>query len=219
MRNILNIKILISLVVGLFAIFLFLIGRFGFYDLADTTGFFRAYSFALTITTLVVAIFLWKGWKIPIFQGWLVLVPNLNGTWEGELQSSWIDPKTKKGIGPITTIVTVKQTLFGMSCVTRTGEMTSYSVSAGVERDQNEHVQKLIYTYRSEPKPGVADRSAMHHGTAILEFTKKPEWRLEGRYFTERSTTGEMSLAYRNRYSDTLLEAREKVHPMDKSTS
>ena len=162
---------------------------------------------------------MWKGWKIPIFQGWLVLVPNLNGTWEGKLKSSWIDPETKLAIEPITTIVTVKQTLIGMSCITRTGEMTSYSVAAGVERDKNEHVQKLIYTYRSEPKPGIAERSAMHHGTAILEFTKKPVWRLEGRFFTERSTTGELFLAYRNRDIDTFLEAHEKSHPMDKPGS
>ena len=57
--------------------------------------------------------------------------------------------------------------------------------------------------------------SLVHHGTTVLEFTKKPKWQLEGRYFTERKTTGELSLAYRNRETETLLESHEKTHPMD----
>ena len=77
-----------------------------------------------------------------------------------------------------------------MSCVVRLGEMTGYSISVGVERDQRNQIEKLIYTYRSKPKPGVSDRSAIHHEATVLRFRKSKVWRLEGRYFTERNTTG-----------------------------
>ena len=77
--------------------------------------------------------------------------------------------------------------------------MTSYSISAGVERDQSNQIEKLIYTYRSKPKPSVSDRSAMHHKTTVLEYGKSKVRRLEGRYFTERNTTGEMSVKFRDR--------------------
>jgi len=216
MNSSLNLKFLVLVSIAIFAASLFLLGWFNIYDISTSTGYFRAYSFASTITTSLVALLLWQGWKIPVFKGWLVLIPNLNGTWEGELQSDWIDPKTKQVIGPITSILTIKQTLFGMSCVTRTGEMTSYSISAGIERDKNNHIEKLVFTYRSEPRPGVSERSPIHHGTAVLEFNKTPAWQLSGRYFTERNTTGEFSLKFRNRKTDALLNTEEKKHPMDK---
>ena len=95
--------------------------------------------------------------------------------------------------------------------------MTSKSISVGVERDQSNHIEKPIYTYRIEPKPSASDRSAMHHGTTDLEFSKSKVWQLKGRYFTERNTTGEMSFKFRNQKSDNLLGNEEKKHPMDQS--
>ena len=55
----------------------------------------------------------------------------------------------------------------------------------------------------------------MHHGTTALEFSKSKVWQLEGRYFTERNTTGEMSFKFRNRKSNNLLGNEENKHPMD----
>jgi hypothetical protein len=184
MSNSIKIKTLITLSIGVFAAILLLLSYSGFYDLNDPHRFLRAYSTALSITTGLLGLLLWQGWKIPIFRGWLVLAPNLNGTWEGSLFSDWINPETKKGIDPIQSILVIKQTLFGMSCVVRTGEMTSFSISSAIERDNNNHIEKLVYTYRSEPRPGVSERSAIHHGTAVLEFGRNPTWSLSGRYFT-----------------------------------
>ena len=214
MSNSLNIKVLIGLAVALFALSLFCLDYFDVYDLTDASEFFRAYSAALSVTTSALALLVWKGWKIRWLKGWLIQVPNLNGTWEGVLQSDWINPETKESIGPISSILVVKQTLFGMSCVVRTGEMISYSISAGIERDPSNHIEKLIYTYRSEPKPSVSERSAIHHGTAVLEFGTNPSWSLSGRYFTERNTTGELQFTFRNRQTNTQLTMEERKHPM-----
>jgi hypothetical protein len=204
MSNSLNIKVLVGLALALFAVSLFILNYFGVYDIADSSQFFRAYSAGVSATSIGLGLLLWQGWKIPWFKGWLILVPNLNGTWEGELQSDWMNPETKKGIGPITSVLVIKQTLFGMSCVVRTGEMTSYSISVGIERDLNNHLEKLVYT----------ERSAIHHGTAVLEFGTSPKWGLSGRYFTERNTTGELVFSFRNRQTDTQLTTEEQKHPM-----
>lgn len=213
MSNSINLKMLIVLAIAIFALTIFILNFLGLYDLANTSEFFRAYSAGVTITTSALALLVWQGWKIPWLKGWLILVPNLNGTWKGSLQSDWINPKTNEGIGPITSILVIKQTLFGMSCVVRTGEMTSYSISAGIERDKNLHIETLVYNYRSEPRAGVADRSAIHHGTSVLEFGTNPKWSLTGRYFTERNTTGELELSFLNRRTDTQLTAKERKHP------
>ncbi|NOE32169.1 hypothetical protein [Ruegeria sp. HKCCD7318] len=216
MSNTIDIKVLVSLTVAVFAFSLFCLSYFGIYNLTDPTEFFRAYSAALTVTTSAVALLVWQGWKIPWLKGWLILVPNLNGTWEGVTKSDWVNPETNEKLNPITSLLIVKQSLFGMSCVVRTGEMTSFSISAGIERDPNNHIEKLVYTYRSEPKPGVAGRSAIHHGTAVLEFGTNPSWSLSGRYFTERNSTGEIELAFRNRRTNTQLTDEERKHPLDK---
>jgi hypothetical protein len=217
MNNSLKVKTLVGLSLGLFAAVLLGLSYSGLYDLNDPLRFMRAYSVALSVTTAVVGLLLWQGWKIPIFQGWLILVPSLNGTWEGDLSSDWVNPETNEGIAPIKSILVIRQTLFGISCVVRTGEMTSFSISAGIERDKNNHIEKLVYTYRSEPKASVSKRSAIHHGTAVLEFGRSPNWVLSGRYFTERKTTGELKLAFRDRKTNTQLTDAESQHPMDKT--
>ena len=134
------------------------------------------------------------------------------------MQSDWVNPKTEERVGPILSVLVVKQSLFGMSCVLRTGEMTSYSISAGIERDLNNHIEKLVYTFRSEPRPSFSDRSAIHHGSAILEFGTGSKWILTGRYFNERKTTGEMEFTFRDRKIDTQLKGEEKDHPMGQDT-
>ncbi|MGX9355025.1 Cap15 family cyclic dinucleotide receptor domain-containing protein [Roseobacteraceae bacterium S113] len=144
-------------------------------------------------------------------------MPNLNGSWPGEINSDWVDPQTRRTISAIQTHLAIKQSLFNISCVARTNEMTSYSISAGVERSLNDHVIRLVYTYRSEPRPGVSDRSQIHHGTSILEFSKKPTWQLKGRYFTERSTTGEINLTFDCRDHDAPYDDKIKAHPMQRS--
>ncbi|MGX9355024.1 hypothetical protein ACS3SW_07625 [Roseobacteraceae bacterium S113] len=71
MNDTLNLKIFIGLVIGFFALAVFLIGLLGFQDLSTVTGFLRAYSTALTATTAIVAIFFGVGGKYLGFRvGW-----------------------------------------------------------------------------------------------------------------------------------------------------
>jgi hypothetical protein len=43
------------------------------------------------ITVYVVLLFVFTKWlwRLPVLQGWLVPFPDLQGTWQGELRSTW----------------------------------------------------------------------------------------------------------------------------------
>ena len=82
----------------------------------------------------------------------------------------------------------IEQTFLNVSVKLGTNESTSNSVTASIEKVNNE--QQLIYTYLNTPRAELQDRSAIHYGTAMLcvDDSKK----LTGNYYTSRSTRGSM---------------------------
>src|SRR2546421_359995 len=52
----------------------------------------------VTIYTALYIIFTKWGWRFPFLQGWLIPFPNLDGTWQGTLQTTWQNPGT--GVTP-----------------------------------------------------------------------------------------------------------------------
>ena len=83
----------------------------------------------VTCDLLIIAFFYKWAWKWPIFQGWLVPFPNLSGTWEGHILTTWVNPETGSCPGEIPAMLTIRQTFQKVSCILRTMEMTSYSFS------------------------------------------------------------------------------------------
>ena len=79
----------------------------------------------VSIDLVIFGLFVSFLWQLPIFRNWLVPFPNLNGTWKGEIQTTWTDPETGERPGPIPAILTIKQSFLHISCVMRTAEMTS----------------------------------------------------------------------------------------------
>lgn len=51
--------------------------------------------------------------------------------------------------------------------------------------------------YRNEPRFEVRNRSAMHYGALWLRVIGAPEEKLQGHYWTDRGTAGEMQLRQR----------------------
>lgn len=134
-------------------------------------------------------------WKLPFLQGWLVKIPNLNGTWTGEMQSTWINPETNTGIPPISTTATITQTLTTITVDFQTGEMESQSVVADVSCDSHRRIAEIKYIYQSEPDATVRGRSEMHYGSAKLGVKKaNGKTLLKGDYWTDRKTTGTINL-------------------------
>jgi hypothetical protein len=152
---------------------------------------------AVPLVLAVVGFFVAYGWRWPLFQGWLVPFPNLNGTWQGEIQTTWKNPETGETPGPIPVILTIKQSFVRMSCVMRTAEMCSRSYFADFWLDGDEQVRKLGYSYVSIPLPTVAHRSVPHEGTTIFEIIGSPPTKLKGIYWSSRKTTGEVTLTFR----------------------
>lgn len=73
----------------------------------------------------------------------------------------------------------------------KTEESSSKAISAKIIDRDGENV--LTYTYINRPKTEVRDRSEIHYGTAILSITDNYEI-LEGVYYTDRNTAGDMVL-------------------------
>ena len=136
------------------------------------------------------------GWKISIFRGWLVVVPDLNGTWKGTLQTSWKNPETGGIPGPIDAYLVIKQSLFKMSCVQMTRESKSWSSSSAISIDPDNQIKILDFVYSNKPRVGVHDRSNAHDGACSLEIIESNPKKLEGKYWTDRNTKGEMLFKY-----------------------
>lgn len=147
------------------------------------------------VTWLLWGIFKRWLWKLPFLQGWLVKIPNLNGTWEGQMKSTWINPETNAGIPPIDTKATITQTLTTITVDFQTGEMESQSVVADISCDSHRRVAEIKYIYQSVPDATVRGRSEMHFGSAKLGVKKVgKETHLKGDYWTDRKTTGTIKL-------------------------
>jgi uncharacterized protein YdeI (BOF family) len=161
--------------------------------------FIKILPIVLTFVMILVGLFIKWGWRIKYVQGWLVLIPNLNGTWGGDIQTNWENPETDETPGPIPVILSIKQSLVHISCVMRTAEMTSYSFAEEFKLDKGRQVKQLVYTYSSKPLNSVADRSAQHDGSMIFDIIGNPVEKLKGQYWTARKTTGEITLIFRER--------------------
>lgn len=154
---------------------------------------------AISIYAIVGIVFVKWGWRLKFLQGWLIKLPDLEGTWRGELKSDWIDPNTGKGINPIPIVLVIKQTFSNIKCTLMTAESTSYSNTAAVSLVLEGDDMYLSYNYTNRPKATIRDRSAIHDGAAILKIINKPKLILEGEYWTNRKTRGEMTLNFESR--------------------
>ena len=155
------------------------------------------------VDMILVGLFIKWGWKSKYFKGWLVPFPDLNGTWQGIIQTNWKNPETNETPGPIPAILTIKQTFTYISCVMRTAEMTSYSFAEEFKLDKGRQIKQLVYTYSSKPLLSVADRSTQHDGSITFDIIGNPVEKLKGQYWTARETTGEITLTFRE---ENLLE-------------
>jgi hypothetical protein len=135
-------------------------------------------------------------WRWPLWRGWLVKIPDLQGTWKGQLVSDWVNPETGKRIEPITMFLVIRQTLFSVKVTLMTKESTSYSTTADINIVSAGEDLYLNYNYTNRPKVTIRDRSAMHDGAAILKIITSPQKCLEGEYWTSRKTRGEIKVEY-----------------------
>lgn len=155
----------------------------------------------VTIYVILALIFTKWAWRFRIFKGWLVPLPDLQGTWRGTLASTWVDPLTLTGqkISPKDMTLVIKQSFSSVSVVMFTNESDSYSTTAQINEDDESGIFRLSYNYTNRSKANVRDKSPIHDGAAILRFVTQPDKKLEGEYWTSRKTTGDVSVKFISR--------------------
>jgi hypothetical protein len=154
---------------------------------------------AVTVFVLISFLFTKWLWRWRMFRGWLVRIPDLEGTWDGQFQSTWKNPTTNEGIPSRRMILVIRQTISSVSCTVFTKESESYSRAAQVVVEDESGSVTISYNYTNRSNPTLRVGSAIHDGAAHLRFISKPERKLQGEYWTGRCTTGHMDLKFTRR--------------------
>ena len=129
----------------------------------------------------------------------------VRGTWQGELVSDWVDPKTRKGLSPISVYLVIDQTYSEVTASLLTSESKSRSMIATLD-DPARGQCLLSAIYMNTPELLRQDESRIHRGGLVLEVAGSPPNRLEGSYWTDRGTRGQMTF---DSYSHQLFEVYE----------
>ena len=149
------------------------------------------------VVLLAIAFELWL-WKLPILHGWLVKRPVIEGTWRAEVCSNWKDPATGAVIPPVEGYVVIRQSLLNLSLRLLTKESSSRLVGTEIVCSVD-GLYCVSGVYENEPRFQVRSRSEIHYGAVWLQVIQTPVKMLEGHYWTDRNTAGEMRLSDRRK--------------------
>lgn len=116
-------------------------------------------------------------WRINPFEK----TPKLAKRYRGTLKSSYDNIER-------TVSLEIQQTLMSVHITLISNESKSKSLSASIDEVLGE--MQLTYCYLNTPKSEYRYRSEIHYGTATLSITNPTA--LEGQYYTDRKTTGDM---------------------------
>jgi hypothetical protein len=154
-----------------------------------------------TVTSVVVllsiAFELWL-WKLPFLHRWLVKRPVIEGTWRAELRSNWKDPVTGAVIPPVEGYVVIRQSLLNLSLRLLTTESSSHLVGTEIVCSAD-GLYCVSGVYRNEPRYQDRGHSQIHFGAVWLQVIDTPTQMLQGHYWTDRNTAGEMLLTDRRK--------------------
>lgn len=142
--------------------------------------------------------FIWpcrvRGWCL--FHGWLIARPDIRGTWEVELHSSWVDPETGRPAPPVRCFFGVRQTCTSLEMHLMTPESESWLQAHRFLPSSRTHGYQLAAVYTNQPDAFLRGvRSEIHHGAFLLEFQGADPSRpdsFSGEYWTDRSTKGQI---------------------------
>ncbi len=195
MKN-LKIKSFVGIFLGISLVLFFIIAYFRGEEENSLLVFIKILPTVVSIDLAIFGLFATWGWKWCLFRGWLVHFANLNGTWIGHVKSDWIDPSTRKTVSLIPVMLTIKQTFLSISCVALTAEMKSRSYAESFVIDEERQLKALAYFATKNTIPSIRHRNTPHDTAVFLEIIEKPKRKLEGRYWTEKHTTGELHFSF-----------------------
>ena len=156
--------------------------------LAADLPWLRYYSLAVLAATLLLTAWDRWLWCLSPFRNLDFVPPRILGTWQGTLESGWIDPATGATPPSKTVYLVVRQRFSSLAIVILTDESRSQSTLADITTSDG--IASLNYTYLGQPDILIEHRSRMHHGAASLRVSGSPCSRLSGRYWTDRDSKG-----------------------------
>jgi hypothetical protein len=119
-------------------------------------------------------------WRVPILQRiGLVKVPDLNGTWKGDIVSSFDAQATKHDV-----TVEIRQSWARISINVGTQNSKSHSLTAAI-LTENQNTIMISYEYLNEPRPNAKTTMHTHRGTTRLTLASDSQT-LEGDYYSGR---------------------------------
>lgn len=155
--------------------------------------FIKPYS--ITLATLTACIWLFDKylWKICLLNNFLHR-PNLNGTWQVKLKSTYKDPKSGKSNAPIEGFVTIQQTFSSLSIRLMTEQAESFLVASNLEV-KSDGSTYIYGVYQSDPNiHSRSGDSVIHYGSFVYRVLGKPPIELSGQYWTDRNTSGSIDI-------------------------
>jgi hypothetical protein len=175
-----------------------------------TSELFAPIGAAGAVASVVVLAFDHWLWRMPGIGRKFSKRPDIRGTWRGRLASNWVNPETGARIDPDPEVyLVVRQTFWSVTANLITKESKSCSTTATIEDDGCGQYQ-FVAQYRNTPRASVRDRSEVHHGSFKLDISGQPVDRLEGYYWTDRNTMGELVFDRRSKaVTDSFQHARD----------
>jgi hypothetical protein len=159
---------------------------------------FEPFYNVIGILVLVLTFFDKWAWHWKIFYPWLVSTPYIEGTWKGKINSNWVNPNTKQKIETIDAYLVVRQKFSKAYAKLITKESSSELLAGEIIKNTYETWQ-FVSVYRNIPKMLIRKRSPIHYGSMILSIKGHPPNSLEGQYWTDRNTQGEITFSGFNR--------------------
>lgn len=139
---------------------------------------------------LIMTIFDRWLWRYRVVVWALKSGPVVRGTWKTELRSSFNDQTYEA-------YIVFRQTYTHIDARLMTAESTSESTSCQLTAGP-EGLAIIDYVYQNTTRPTVRDASPIHFGAARIECVGAWPRRMEGMYWTDRMTRGELVLAERS---------------------
>lgn len=153
--------------------------------------FLRPINIVIAFLAFAVAMFERWLWKWRPFA-WLVSMPDLNGTWRGSFKSDFKEPDGSPYPETISFLV-VRQTLVTLSVRLITNRSNSLLASGKIEFDRD-GIRHLVGVYEASSKALDHAENPPHKGAMILRIIGKPPRELDGSYWTDRKSKGELRL-------------------------
>lgn len=161
------------------AVILFLLIKIFFDFINKDIALTDAIAYTTTATSFIALVYISFLWKYNPFEK----IPKIYGEYKGILVSNY--DNIERNIDVI-----IHQNLFEIRILLNSNESSSKSITANIYTEYG--TQMLSFGYINNPKALKKDTSPIHYGMCILEIKNKNT--LEGQYFTDRHTLGDIKL-------------------------